>query len=228
MQDVSLEKEYEQKLATAIIETQEKERKEISMEMHDNVNQLLSATLLYLGLAAKSIPHEKEVVDLLGNCNNYVNDAIKDIRKLSHRLTPHAMEDVSMREIFEWLLEPMNETNQFAVNLYMNEYDNNLISNTIQTHLYRILQEQLTNIVKYARASQVDVRISVKSCSVEIRIKDDGIGFDSHAPRKGIGLKNINSRAQLLSGTMAINTAPGEGCELLIKIPLSSSLSATG
>ena len=100
MQDISKEKDYENQITAAILETQEKERRELGMELHDNVNQLLGATLLYLGMAQRNSQAGKEVSATLGECISYITEAINDIRNLSHRLTPYTKEDVSLERSF--------------------------------------------------------------------------------------------------------------------------------
>ena len=92
----------------------------------------------------------------------------------------------------------------------------------MQLNLYRILQEQLRNIMKHAKATQIEVNIIMKNFAfLQMRIIDDGIGFDASAAKGGIGLANMNRRAQLFSGTFIINSAVGKGCEVLVEIPLA-------
>jgi two-component system sensor histidine kinase UhpB len=220
MQDISWEKEHERQLAVTIIDTQEKERREIGMELHDNVNQLLSATLLYLGMAYRSAGDQKELTTPLKNCIDYVNESINDIRKLSHRLTPYTKDEVSLKDVIELLIEPMHETNQFEINIEVDEFSQDTVSRDIQTNLYRIIQEQMTNILKYAKAGKVDIIIKLEGSSVKLIITDDGIGFDPDTVKAGIGIENMRRRTEIFSGDFAINSSPGNGCELIAELPL--------
>jgi len=220
MQDITREKEHERHIAVTIIDTQEKERREIGMELHDNVNQLLSATLLYLGMALRSAADQKELTATLKNCIDYVNESINDIRKLSHRLTPYTKDEVSLKDVIELLIEPMRETDQFEINIEVEEFTKDVVSRDIQTNLYRIIQEQMTNILKYANAGKVDIIIRLEGSSVKLIITDDGIGFDPDTVKAGIGIENMKRRIEIFSGNFAINSSPGNGCELIVQLPL--------
>lgn len=220
MQDVTKEKEHERQTAIAIIEAQEKERKELAMELHDNVNQLLGATLLYLGMAKKSGKLGNEISEALNNCVDYVSEAITDIRNLSHRLTPHNNGDISFKEVIEYLIEPMQKTKQFEINLQVDDFNNAVLERDIQNNLYRIIQEQLNNILKHAQATKVYINVLLTNENIKLSIKDNGKGFNTSAAKEGIGLQNIRQRAELFSGIFTINSSPGNGCELKVEIPL--------
>jgi signal transduction histidine kinase len=91
----------------------------------------------------------------------------------------------------------------------------------MQLNLYRILQEQLRNIIKYAKGTVIDVDVFIYNNKLKMRIADDGVGFDINSVKKGIGLANIKRRAELFSGKLQINSSPDNGCELLITIPMN-------
>ena len=101
--------------------------------------------------------------------------------------------------------------------LQENEIDQNL-----KITLYRIVQEQLNNIIKHADAADVHVSISSDNRHLNLKIEDNGKGFDTHESRRGIGINNIISRAELFNGKVAIKTAPGKGCYLNINVPISN------
>ena len=220
MQDVTKEKEYERHIAITIFEAQEKERLELGMELHDNVNQLLSATLLYLAMAKKDSKAGNEVSQTLNNCTEYINSAINDIRNLSHRLTPFTKGEISLKDVIELMIEPMQKTNQFEINLQVDDFTNTTVNSDIQTNLYRIIQEQMTNILKYAYAGKVDIKIWLINETIKLSISDNGIGFNAKTIKAGIGLENIKRRTALFSGIFVLNTSPGKGCELAVEIPL--------
>ena len=90
----------------------------------------------------------------------------------------------------------------------------------IQLNLYRILQEQLNNIMKYAKATVIEVSLRLQSNAIQLRIYDNGIGFDTKHSKNGIGLSNIKKRSQLFSGNFFLNSSPGNGCEIIVEIPL--------
>ncbi|MEO6539892.1 MAG: PAS domain S-box protein [Ferruginibacter sp.] len=222
MQDITKEKEHERRIAIAITDAQEKERRELGMELHDNVNQLLGATLLYMGVVIKSGNVGKEESDVLKNCVEYVHEAIKDLRNLSHRLTPYTKEEVSLKRIIELLIEPMQKTKQFDIILHVDPFETDAINSEIQTNLYRIVQEQLTNILKHAEASQVKINVRLTKKLIKLSIADNGKGFDPCTLKDGIGLENIKRRAEMFSGKCKFKSSPGNGCELMVEIPLKT------
>ena len=220
MQDITKEKEHERHIAIAITDAQEKERRELGMELHDNVNQLLGATLLYMGVAIKSGNVGKEENQILKNCVDYINEAINELRNLSHRLTPYSKEEVSLKNIIEILIEPIQKAKLFEINLHVDAFENDVVDSDMQTNLYRIVQEQLTNILKHAQASKVKILVRLTKKLIKLNISDNGKGFDMLTLKDGIGLENIKRRAEMFSGKCEIKSSPGNGCELMVELPL--------
>ncbi len=222
MQDITKEKEYERHIAIAITDAQEKERRELGMELHDNVNQLLGATLLYLGLAIKSGNVGNERTQLLKNCIDYINEAINELRNLSHRLTPYSKEEASLKNIIERLIEPIQKAKLFEINLQVDAFEKDLVDSDMQTNLYRIVQEQLSNILKHAEASKVKIFVRLTKKLIKLNIADNGKGFDLLTLKDGIGLENIKRRAEMFSGKCKLKSSPGNGCELMVELPLKT------
>lgn len=223
MQDVTQVKEQEKIIEKAIIQAQEKERQQIGMELHDNVNQILSASKLYLGMAEDVAEDKARLLEMSNTVRTYINSAITEIRKLSHQLAPSFFKDISLREIIQSLMVNLEEANPFRIHLTIDEKAN-AISKEIQVNLYRVIQEQLTNISKHADAKNCWVSIKVDKENVELSVKDDGRGFDVRKVRSGIGLENIKRRTKVFSGDYTCLSAPGKGCEIKVAIPLNAEL----
>lgn len=217
MQDVSYEREEEKRITKAILDAQENERHQIGLELHDNVNQILVGTLLNLGMINK-VPADK-APELIEKSREYIIEAIGEIRKLSHRLAPANFENISLQEIFESLIKSVNVQNSFEYKLVFEGFDEQMVSNDIQVNLLRVLQEQLSNIVKYASASFIEISVVHRNNQVSMRIFDNGVGFNPSSVKRGIGLGNIKKRAESLKGKFLLNSAVGNGCEIIIKIP---------
>lgn len=216
--DVTASLKKEQEITKAIIQAQEQERSQIGGELHDNVNQILAGVLLNLGMTkGKPLTEQNKWIDI---SSGYVHMAIKEIRKLSHRLAPVSVDDNSLKETFEELLKSVNINKQFEIKFSIKEVENIEIIGDIQLNLYRILQEQLNNIVKYSKASIIEVSLLLSNNAIQFRIYDNGIGFDTKKNRKGIGLNNIKKRAELFSGNFYIKSSEGNGCEINVEIPL--------
>lgn len=207
------QKIQEQKtISRAIINAQEKERNHIGRELHDNVNQLLAGARLYLTMGAKNNPGLGEVLryplELLDN-------GIKEIRSLTHHtITPS--KDLELRHLINGIAGLLAAGSieceiKFELDRQLNE---NLLVN-----VYRILQELANNIIKHSEAKNVSISIGEKDNHLWIQTTDDGIGFDVHRLREGIGLYNIYSRVDAYNGEVEIESAPGKGCRIDIKIP---------
>jgi PAS domain S-box-containing protein len=208
----------DQEITKAIMKAQEQERSQIGAELHDNVNQILAGVLLNLGMTkVKPITEQTNWVD---SSMSNIHLAISEIRKLSHRLAPVSIDDNSLKETFSTLLKSINVNNQYQINFTIKKVDELSISGDIQLNLYRILQEQLNNIMKYSKASVIDVSLLLANNAIQLRICDNGVGFDTKSSRNGIGLGNIKKRSQLFSGNFFLKSSPGNGCEIIVEIPL--------
>ena len=229
-QDITLKKEMEKKLlkeeidrqklvAQAIVDAQEKERAEIGNELHDNVNQILSTTRLYLELARND---DKERLNLIDRSVNNIALAISEIRNISRSLVPASIEDLGLVASVEDLVENIRFTRALNVEFYHQGEIEKVIVDKRKLMLFRIIQEQVTNVLKHAEARNLIIELIVDDNYVNLSISDDGKGFDKEKikGKKGVGLYNIESRAELVNGTVNMVTEPGKGCKLNVYIPI--------
>jgi two-component system sensor histidine kinase UhpB len=220
MQDVTYAKEEEIRIAKAIIDAQERERRFIGQELHDNVNQILASALLANGMI-KSCKNNAEIIDqYTGLTKEYTEKAIDEIRKLSHELAPAQYDDRTIEDVFSELLESINLDHRYSVKFCFDERINNVISDEIKINIYRILQEQVKNIIKYAEATSIEVEVNLTDTALIMRMQDNGKGFEPQKVKSGIGLNNIKKRVDSLSGKFILNAEPGQGCEINIEIPV--------
>jgi two-component system sensor histidine kinase UhpB len=203
-------------ITQATIFGQEKERKEIGMELHDNVNQMLAASKLYLDLADSKPEAMKE---LIARSRNTIADEIQEIRKLSKSMVPPVVGVNGIIDSIEEFAMLIRESSGLQIDLCLTPGIIGSLDENEQLALYRIIQEQLNNIVKHAKATRTLIRLDHKQGTAILHIKDDGKGFNPHENRHGIGLSNIQSRVEMLSGKFEIVSAPGQGCELIIQLP---------
>lgn len=219
--DVTEKNRIDQQLTRAIIETQENERYEIGAELHDNVCQILATTHITLGVLSKSV--NPPGMELFQQCRSYINLATQEIRNLSHRLAPAFFNDSTLEEALAVLLNDSNIEKKYDISLYFDKEIRKInLSRDLQLNVYRILQEQLRNITKYAKCKNIEVDLIAKNGKIKMRIIDDGIGFDVNAVKGGIGFANMKRRVELFSGKFHIFSSPGNGCELEIDIPLKT------
>ena len=155
--------------------------------------------------------------------NEYLINALDEIRNLSHRLAPSFFNDKTLEEAFSRLFNSFNFSDKYDIQLtFCENADKKILSLELKLNLYRILQEQLRNIVKYANATKIIVEVAATNKMLHMRTYDDGIGFNLSKIKSGIGLSNINRRVELFSGKIAIKTSSGNGTEILINIPLQN------
>lgn len=199
-----------------IIEAQEREREAIGHELHDNVNQILMAAKLYVEMAMKE---ENSREEKLNTAIGFIKNGISEIRKISRELSAPTLGSQTLLESIESLIEFITCCTDITIDFNHSEYKHE-VDKEQSLAIYRILQEQLNNILKHAEASRVDITLKQSDKETCIIISDNGNGFDTKARRNGIGLNNIFSRATLNKGSMTIDSAPGKGCKLEVSLPL--------
>ncbi len=209
--DVTERNKFEERETKSIIRTQEEERYEIGGELHDNICQLLASGLMSLRMLRKT---EKDSFDIFYDATfSSVNMAIEEIRNLSHRLAPAFFDDSTFEEVVGSLIKSFNLTGKYEVEM---DYDEKLslrsMNKGIQLNLYRILQEQLRNISKYAKASKIMLSLKLINKKLIMSISDNGVGFEPDKVRAGIGMANMKRRIELLGGNFYLESAPGKGC----------------
>ncbi len=205
----------------AIIKVQEKERNEISTELHDNVNQQLTVAMMYIASAQQKSP---ENFELLKQSSGFILNAIEEIRKLSQTLVTPLIKHFGLSKAIEGLLDDVIAVNTFQIDYRADSFYEEDISYEFKLSIFRIVQEQMSNIIRYSNAENVNIRLSRNSEFINLSIVDDGIGFITSQPRKGIGLHNIISRADLYNGIVELQSAPGKGCSISINFPQKSEL----
>lgn len=218
--DLDLTKK-ESKRVKMISAVQNKIRKEISDELHDNVNQLLGASKLYLE-TAKNDCHNR--LDLLNESKSILETAIFEIRKISHDLVyGEVNKDVFSRSLAT-LLDFLEKQDKFIVSHNLNPALLDRCLSTDQKHnLIRILQETVNNTIKYAEATHFSIVSTINKDNFQLIIKDNGKGFDHLNNEPGIGLNNIYSRVTSINGTVNLHTSIGKGCRWKINLPLQAS-----
>ncbi|MFM2337360.1 MAG: hypothetical protein RL115_553, partial [Bacteroidota bacterium] len=222
MQDVTRQKLEEMHINKAIIDTQELERQQMGMELHDNVNQILSASLIYLNTLDHIKDGKEDFGEVLGTGKQLVTEAIGEIRRLSHQLAPASFDNISIQDVVSSLLRTVKAADRFETILSF-EGNTTLIKGEIRTNLYRIMQEQINNILKYANATKLEICLEVMADAVKLKIADNGKGFDPGKVKGGIGLENIKRRVRLYNGKFQLRAAPGNGCEIMALLPLKSA-----
>ena len=209
--------EEQKKITRAMLSAQEKERNLIGAELHDNVNQILAGTKLLLS-TAHHFPEKRE--EIINSSIINLQNAIEENRKIAHDLVSPDFEGIRVAEQLLNLTEEMLKKSGIDVQVETAGLEEALLEDELKLAIYRIAQEQCTNIVKYAGADLVTISLSTSGNVFSMIISDNGEGMKKGKPVKGIGLRNIRSRLSLFNGEAHIETAPGKGFVLTILIPL--------
>ena len=213
-------------IAEAIIQAQEEERRRIGCELHDNINQLLSTAQLYVNLLDCDIENFSEIKQ---KSRETINLAIDEIRKLSREMAMPNFNDDGLVTSIQSIVDDLTFTCPFEIRF---THGKNCNIESIGQHkkltLFRIVQEQIKNILKYSEAKHVAIKLDCQPNQLRLEIKDDGKGFDAKNTRRGLGLSNIYERTKLYNGKVVLNTAPGEGCILIVNMPVDTPIIAGG
>ena len=209
----------QQQITDAVLRAQEKERKGIGQELHDNINQILAASKLYFE-ESLSQQNQREEMVRLGMKN--INLAIEEIRKLSKALIIPGFIKSGLKQSISELIDHILKAKKINITLDMDSLEECILGESLKINLYRIIQEQLNNILRYAEASAVTIRIHNTNDSVFLSVSDNGKGFDTSTRSSGVGITNINSRAGLFNGKVEIDSSPGKGCRLNVKLSKNS------
>lgn len=202
---------FRKSLALSVIEAQETERNRWALELHDNICQMLAVSKLYMEIGLNK-PNNTSV---LLQSKAIVEDAINEIRTISYNIKPPQFELLTLGESIMMLVSNIKRFQDFEFIMDFNEVREMNLRIEHKLMIYRVIQEQLNNILKYASATDIFLSITIEDGRVTVYIQDDGKGFDPEKIKNGIGLTNIRSRLQAFSGNLTINSAPGKGCELV-------------
>jgi PAS domain S-box-containing protein len=217
------QKERQREITRATIRAQEQEKANISRELHDNVNQIIMSAKLYME-TAKNYPDEKEA--LLETAINYQMMAMQEIRKLSKSLNTDAIRQTSIKESISDIVYNLRELQKISVLVHIDEYVDSKLCETARVNVFRIIQEQTNNIIKYASATIVEIKLLKADDGAVLIVKDNGVGFDTEKSptSSGIGFTNMKSRTFILDGNLKVETAPGKGFELIITFPIGKPI----
>ncbi len=200
------------------IRAQEKERIEIGRELHDNINQILTTTKLYIDVAM----HEEDLLqEMLQRSMNNISSAIDEIRYLSRSLVPPSLGDIGVEEAIIEMISNLRMSKGILFEFSQDGLNSIDLAPDLKLMVFRIVQEQVNNILKHSKASRAEIKLSVTEKMLNITIEDNGIGFDTMKRAPGIGLNNIVGRAELHNGTVDVVSSPGNGCTLKVSIPVN-------
>jgi signal transduction histidine kinase len=200
----------------AVIKGQDIERKRISLEIHDSVGQKLIAVKYKLALF-KMLKNLDGIDDLNGS----MNEIIDEIRAITHNLSSQIVTEIGLKNALGQLLTETAK-NLLAKKTYHFDLKEISMPDDDAKMIYRIVQECLANALKHSKAKNLDFTIKILNQQILLKLQDDGQGFETGIYQKGIGLQNIKERVTTLNGFFKIESAPGMGTKIIVKIPLAN------
>jgi signal transduction histidine kinase len=210
------------------VAAQEEERKRIARELHDEMGQMLTALGVGLGGVEQTMAQDTELARYqIAELKNMMMRAIDSLRQFISDLRPSVLDDMGLVAALRWIAQQYAERTGLAMNVEVIGAKRRLASQ-IETVLFRIAQEGLNNIARHARATRATVRLEFIDASVFLIIEDDGCGFSvdqvlgAHPTQRAWGLLGVQERVTLVGGKFKINSAPGQGTELIVQIPIAT------
>jgi two-component system, NarL family, sensor kinase len=204
----------------AIIEAEEKERIRIARELHDGIGQQLSAAKMNLSALEHNVAEKDK--EKFQSLMTLVDEAVTEVRSVSHNMMPNALIRSGLVSAVRDFIHKINSSGPLKIDLSIVGLQERLDATT-ESVLYRVLQENISNIIKHANATQIGIQLMKHETHLNMMIEDNGIGFDTKLVHtaEGIGLKNMVSRIQFLNGTIEFDSTIGKGTSVIIDIPLS-------
>ncbi|MGZ8558948.1 MAG: PAS domain S-box protein [Chitinophagaceae bacterium] len=210
----------QREMTNAVLTAQENERAEIGKELHDNVNQTLAVIKLYIQMAQKD--KKKREINLEKSCDLIVN-VIEEIRRIAKNLVIPGTHIISLFDNINNLINDLANIHTLKIEFHA-DVDEEKLNDNLQINIFRIVQEQLNNILNHANAKDAAINLSRQENEIILLISDNGQGCDILKEKKGVGIINIKSRAELCHGKAEIESEPGNGFQLKVVLPLNGMI----
>ncbi len=205
-----------------LLRVQEEERKRIARELHDEIGQDLTAIKLTIGMIKKDYPHlEGPLRKELQEVGKLVDMAMTNVRRISSRMRPEALDELGLIPCLRHEVESISERSGIKIELELKNFKRRATPQK-ETIIYRVIQEALTNIIKHSQASQAGVRLSREKKAINLKIWDNGRGFNTEnlSNSRGLGILGMGERLVPVDGKLKLESSPGEGTTLEIRIPV--------
>ncbi|RXK58558.1 sensor histidine kinase [Lacibacter luteus] len=202
----------------AEIRTLERERKRFASDLHDDLGPLLSAIRFKINSIDPSSPEDEQ---LIADVSQHIDDSLTRIREIAFNLMPGTLLRKGLVATVEEIISKTENHFPFIIKFSANE--NQLVDQEKSVHLYRIILEILHNTIKHAHATELTLSVYINETTVRFQSQDNGVGFDPEVVKNnahGLGLKNLQSRVEIMGGEICIESEPGKGVHCSFEIPL--------
>jgi|GEM_PF-1046585 len=205
---LALQQAAEQKnRVLAVLETEERERKRIAADLHDGVCQMLAAVSLQLNNTKQPVTIAQDLLD----------QAAAEVRSVSHQMSPELLKHYGLVKAIENSLAQLNNSNTGIEFNFYNLIEHYGADELLQVMIYRAFQELINNVIKHAKATEVNVNLTISEQSAVLMIEDDGVGFNMQSQPSGLGIKSLTNRVKAFNGILTIDSTPGRGTTVIAK-----------
>jgi signal transduction histidine kinase len=214
-----------QSLSRRLVEIQENERLYIARELHDEAGQMLTALMLDLVTLETQAHQPEAVLKKVGEMEKALNAVSENLHSVAMALRPASLDHLGLVPALHQYVESIGERYRLKVSFRSGNFQDRLPA-SMETELYRIVQEALTNVARHAHASQVDVILTLRNDKLIVMVEDDGKGFDpENVPDTGhLGLFGMRERAEMIGGQLVIESKPGKGTTVMVEVDYDSSI----
>ncbi|WP_461303528.1 sensor histidine kinase [Aureisphaera sp.] len=211
--------QHQEDLLHSTILTQEGERKRIARDLHDAIGSKLNVIFLNICRLKEQDMNKQEVEALTAEVESVINTTIDSIRLISHELLPPTLEEFGLTEAIHELQYGFNKME--GVHIYFDPTANNetIDDKIVELNLFRVLQELVNNSIRHGKATEINIQLTITDSLIDLKYEDNGKGFEmAHIEhRKGLGMKNIESRLHMIKAEFALHSSPGQGISMKIE-----------
>jgi signal transduction histidine kinase len=226
------EEELRRRLLERVITVQEEERKRIALELHDQMGQILTSVIMKLSVLGEADSLEQFRASL-SDLREMAAQVLRQVHDLALELRPSVLDDLGLLPALRQLHKGFRDRFHLMIDFQVLGLDGRRLPSNLETALYRIVQEALTNVARHAEAQSVSVLLEYRDDSIKLIVEDNGVGFDvatiaDARARDRLGLYGMRERASLLGGTLTIESLPGTGTAIFVEIPLAAGEDSDG
>ncbi len=213
------------RIARGVLRLQEEERARISRDLHDGIGQLLTALKIQLELLEQAAASAPDLSARIAGVRELAETALAEVRQLSHVLRPQMLDELGLEPTLRWLARTFQDRTGIEVDLSLGGVERRSDPD-VETLVYRLVQEALTNVARHSGARAVSVKLERRPERLSVRIEDHGTGFhagellSARDEERGFGLRAMRDRVEFVNGRFSLRSAPGEGTVIEAEIPL--------
>jgi two-component system sensor histidine kinase UhpB len=218
------------RISRGVLRLQEEERGRISRDLHDGIGQLLTALKIQLGLLEQEAASVSSLSARIAGARELADTALSEVRQLSHVLRPQMLDELGLEPTLRWLIRTFQKRTGIAVDLVL-EGDEVRADADVETLVYRLVQEALTNVARHSGARTAKVLVGRGADRLRVRVEDAGSGFSpddllaSADDERGFGVRAMRDRVEFVNGRFSIQSAPGRGTVVEADLPLRDATS---